>query len=97
MYYVHKHQIALQYGGPEEGGWWYESGTPTGFVLGPLNDEEAAYDQSRALNALEHERRKRDEEYDYTSVLAKLSSHYSYMVDTSPTPEPYPTERPHYE
>lgn len=97
MYYVHKYQIALQYGGPEEGGWWYEAGTPTGFVLGPLTDEEGAYDQAYDLNKLEQERRKREEQYDYTSVLAKLSSHYSYTVSTDATPLSYPATRPHYE
>jgi len=28
MYYIHKYEIAQQYGGPEEGGWWYKMGEP---------------------------------------------------------------------
>lgn len=95
-FYVHKHEVGLEYGGPEEGGWWYDVGVPTGFVLGPLT-EEAAYEQSRALNELEHERQEREEDYDYTSVLSYLSTHYAFSVQDEPTPVPYPQERPHYE
>lgn len=96
MFYVHKHDIALQFGGQEEGGWWYESGVPTGFSLGPIEDEEAAYEQARALNGLEHKRAKQ-EEYDFTSVLSFKSNHYSYSVHSHATPRPYPETRPHYE
>lgn len=96
-YYVHKHDVALQYGGPEEGGWHYVSGVPTGFVLGPLSDEEDAYCQARALNGLEHERAERDEDYHFSSVLAYKSVHYSFSVEDFATPIPYPQERPHYE
>jgi len=97
MYYVHKHAISLEYGGPEEGGWWYEHGIPTGFSFGPIEDEENAYAQSRALNELEYERREREEKYDFTSVLAKLGNHYAYTVEDFSTPVPYPSTRPHYE
>lgn len=97
VWYVHKHEISLEYGGAEEGGWWYERGWPTGFSFGPLTDEEAAYEQARALNELEHERRKREETYEFTSVMAKMSHHYSYTVEDFATPEAYPKERPHYE
>jgi hypothetical protein len=26
--YIHKYEVSQQYGGPEEGGWWYEAGYP---------------------------------------------------------------------
>lgn len=97
VFFVHKHAISLEYGGPEEGGWWYEMGIPTGFSLGPITDEEAAYEQTRALNELEHERRKVEEEYDYTSVLAKMSNHFAYSVEDYAEPKAYPERRPHYE
>jgi hypothetical protein len=97
MYYIHKHQVALEYGGPEEGGWWYTVGIPTGFSLGPIGDEELTYEQCRALNKLEDERREREEKYDFTSVLAKQSNHYSFTVEDFATPVAYPQERPHYE
>lgn len=96
-YYVHKHQVSLEEGGPEEGGWWYTAGIPTGFSLGPIEDEENAYAQSRALNSLEDERRERAEEYEFTSVLAKMSNHYSFTVEEFPEPVAFPATRPHYE
>ncbi len=97
MFYIHKHQIALESGGPEEGGWWYTVGVPTGFSLGPIVDEELTYEQCRALNELEHERQEHEEAYEFTSVLAKMSNHYSYSVEDFETPVAYPQERPHYE
>jgi hypothetical protein len=97
VYWVHKHAVALQYGGPEEGGWWFDVGQPTGFSMGPFTDEEAAYEQCRKLNELEYERREREEKYDYTSVLSHMSDHYSYTVEDYPDPKPFPEVRPHYE
>ncbi len=97
MYYIHKHQVALRSGGPEEGGWWYTEGVPTGFSLGPIVDEELTYEQCRALNRLEDERREHEEKYDFTSVLSYESNHYSFTVEEFATPEPFPQERPHYE
>jgi hypothetical protein len=97
VYWVHKHEVSLQYGGPEEGGWWYDEGYPTGFSFGPFTEEEAAYEQSRKLNELELERREREEMYDYTSVVAYRSNHYSYSVEDFPVPVHYPERKPHYE
>ncbi len=97
MYYIHKHQVALEYGGPEEGGWWYTIGVPTGFSLGPIVDEELTYEQCRALNELEYERREHEEKYEFTSVLANMGNHYSFSVEDFATPEPYLKGRPHYE
>jgi hypothetical protein len=97
-FYVHKHVVTLLYGGPEEGGWWYDAGTPTADWQ-PLKfeDEEKAYAKCRELNASERERAKRDEDYDYTSVLSYRSNHYGYSVTESSIPQSYPETRPHYE
>jgi len=97
IWYIHKYDVRLDYGGPEEGGWWYISGIPTGFSLGPITNEEAAYEQARVLNQLEDERQEREEEYDFTSVLSFKSNHYDYRVEDYPTPEPFPKGRPFYE
>lgn len=96
-YYVHKHEVELMSGGPEEGGWWYTAGVPTGFSLGPIDDEELTYEQCRALNELERERQEHEEQYEFSSVLSYRSTHYSYTVEDFPVPEPFPQERPHYE
>ena len=96
-YWIHKHEVSLEYGGPEEGGWWYTSGVPTGFSCGPFINEEAAYQECRALNELEHERREREEDYDFSSVLSYRSNHYSYTVENYPEPRVFPETRPFYE
>lgn len=31
-YYVNIYQLSRNYGGPEEGGWWYDSGSPVGAI-----------------------------------------------------------------
>jgi hypothetical protein len=97
VWWIHKYEVALAYGGPEEGGWWFDTGVPTGFTMGPFTDEEAAYEQCRVLNYLEYERAEREETYDYSSVLSYRSNHYSYSVEDSPIAEPYPKVKPHYE
>src|SRR5262245_54454125 len=99
-FYIHKHDIRQEYGGPEEGGWYYESGVP---VEGwnPADhvffEKEAASAECRHLNLTERDRAKEEEEYEYTSVLSYRSTHYSYDVSEDPTPYYYPEYRPHYE
>ena len=101
MWYVHKYQVSQQYGGPEEGGWYYKHGTP-------VDDDDprkrviffhelSARMHSRYMNGVEMERRKREEEYDYSSVLSDRSTFYEYRVSEDPTPAEFPAERPHYE
>jgi len=101
-WYIHKHDIALEYGGPEEGGWYYESGVPVEIeewnpAHHQFEDEDDAYATCRGLNAQEIERRDAEEQYEYTSVLSFRSNHYAYAVEDNPTPYSYPSYRPHYE
>ena len=48
-YYVNAYETRLVYGGPEEGGWWFDTGTPTGQSWGPFATLEEAWDQQAAL------------------------------------------------
>lgn len=101
MWHVHKFQVAQQYGGSEEGGWWFEAGWPAPMASSPLvrvafDEEDQAYAVARALNDYEDERRK-GEDYDYTSVLSDRSSFFSYQVSEEALAVPYPESRPHYE
>lgn len=92
-FYIHKSEVALNYGGPEEGGWWFDAGTPSeDWKVLEFDTEEQAYEKCRQLNDLEHQRRDANEDYDYTSVLAHRSTHYSYSVEDYPDPE----QRPYY-
>jgi hypothetical protein len=98
-YFIHKHDVRLCYGGSEEGGWWYDAGTPVEDWVpeGPFMDEEDAHTRCRELNDQEHERAKKEEEYDYSSVLSYRSTHYGYSVHETTVMTSYPEVRPHYE
>jgi hypothetical protein len=97
MYYVHQYEVWLAYGGPEEGGWWYDCGEPVLSAVATFEDEEEAFKACRELNADERDRRERDEYHDYSSVLSSESTHYSYDVSDSPRAVSYPSERPYYQ
>lgn len=102
-FYIHKYRIRLEYGGPEEGGWWFKSGIPArehgqpvAVFTGPRAEEEAI-DYCYELNQKERERRDNEEDYSYHSVFAYRSKHFEYDVSENPRAEAFPTERPHYE
>ena len=99
-WYVHKLYTQQEYGGPEEGGWWYSQESP----IDPDSDEymrplvflteEMAYDACRILNSEEYERRK-DLQYQYTSVLSYRETFYTYDVTENEIYIEKP--RPYYE
>jgi hypothetical protein len=77
------------YGGPEEGGWWYDVGkavrsTQVAFDLGALSAEEQAWCDEENL----HRRS------DVGSVLSE--GRYAVRVEDGPAAD-FPAERPHYE
>ena len=99
-YYIHKHKVAQFYGGPEEGGWWYEAGYPCedwDTSLAKFEDADDAYAACRALNDAEYLRRENENRYEYTSVLSDHDDFFGYSVDDTPEMTIYPQERPHYE
>lgn len=96
-WHVHEFDISQVYGGSEEGGWWFDSGNPTGRKLGPFDCEETAIRYCRGLNDVENNRQEEEEDYGYTSVLSYRSNHYSWRVENSAVAYPYPANRPHYE
>lgn len=97
-WYIHKHETALAYGGPEEGGWWYDTGVPVeDWEVLSFTSEDAAYEVCRQLNDEEDTRREEEEQHKYTDVLSGQSTFYSYSVEEYPVPQPYPMVRPHYE
>jgi hypothetical protein len=43
LHYLNAYEVTLGYGGPEEGGWWYDIGTPLASVpVRTAADEDAA-------------------------------------------------------
>lgn len=97
MFYIHKFQVSLEYGGPEEGGWNYKAGWPVeNWQTVMVEDEETATAIVVALNFRERERRN-DEPYEWHSVHSHQSQFFEYDVSESSVAEPFPAHRPHYE
>ncbi len=109
-YYVTVYSVGQCYGGPEEGGWWYDAGTPES-VHGPFEDNKSAQACADDLR----ERVKPADEYhmghgahdgadpDGNGDDAYLltggrwgQDRIEIEVDTLPG-QPFPTERPFYE
>lgn len=80
---INKYIITRHYGGPEEGGWWYDRGE---FVecLGTYDSRDYAE------HALENEQERIKEEAEYCPDKLRL------LIETKPG-EDFPRERPHYE
>ncbi len=101
MFYVHKVHSSQEYGGSEEGGWWYNSETPidpADHAYEPptmFEDEDDAYEHARRKSVREHERRDRENTYNYTSILSYRDDFYSFTISESATF--HATPRPHYE
>ena len=82
------------WGGPEEGGWWYDAGELLERPVRYFKTEDAAYAYARRL--VRHlDRVNRKSRYEYSSVLSE--GRYTAMVnDGHPLPG-FPMTRPHYE
>jgi hypothetical protein len=92
-YTVAFYEIDRAYGGPEEGGWWFDTGS---FVRmsRTFKTEAAAYAYARRANALLRviQRCGRD----VSSVLYEGGQHAARVYDHLPPPF-YPATRPCYE
>lgn len=51
--YVNVYEISRNYGGPEEGGWYFDAGVPVTSILVELTDDENA-DLTDAIEQYEH-------------------------------------------
>lgn len=94
VFYVNKYFINRAYGGPEEGGWWYDVGE---FVepAAMFTDEDEALVFCRGLNrALDAAGGENEGLPPLHSVTS--TGRWSYMVEDRPG-EDFPTYTPHYE
>ena len=86
MNYVNVYAVSRSYGGPEEGGWWYDTGTVVTSV--PVIDRETAEEIADTLRT----------EYPDTGRSSSVLGGADYRVRVEDTPAAsYPTERPRYE
>jgi hypothetical protein len=95
-YIVAVYDTALAYGGPEEGGWWYDHGSLTR-IMRIFRHKEGAYRYCRRLNGHLHSRLygpnqgKREK----SSVLS--DGVFQAAVYTDYAPKHFPEVRPRYE
>ena len=88
--YVNAYGVVLAFGGPEEGGWWYDAGDPLASV--PVANREQAIEALRTLHGKLAEQYAPDNRWQSSGSTPDLSlcveDHFA---------QPYPAERPHYE
>lgn len=93
MYYINEYSINREYGGPEEGGWWYETGK---YIT--CHGIAAAF--TLALNIKEEKLpiviRKREEENQHPTGSVLCTGWSTIFIDTEPGKD-YPTKKPIYE
>lgn len=91
MYYVNEYLCNREYGGPEEGGWWYDTGE---FLEchGVFKHESEAYDHMDSLNRYLDDRQKdlEDEECVNCTGFPRIFVEPHEGKD-------YPEHAPHYE
>ena len=85
------------YGGPEEGGWWYDCGEPSPEHLKHLrvfsNRAEARLHCHGMQEMLD-----REDNVGRSPISSVLSTgQYRALIDEDKLPEAYPAIRPHYE
>lgn len=87
------YEIDRAYGGPEEGGWWYDCGTLRR-IARTFKTEDAAYAFARRANRLlcTFQRTHRS----VNSVIYNGGRYAAHVYDTPPPPF-YPETRPTYE
>lgn len=92
-YVVAFYEIDRRYGGPEEGGWWYDCGE-LHRVLRVAVSEDAAYAVAARANRLMDrlQRGRRD-----VSSVAYEGGRYAAHVFEGTVPRVFPEDRPHYE
>ena len=92
-YIVALYEIDRAYGGPEEGGWWYDCGELRR-VLRVVPTADAAYDLAARANwlmdRLQHGRRD-------VGSMAYTGGRYSACVFEDTAPRAFPETAPHYE
>ncbi len=95
-YIIAVYDCQQRYGGPEEGGWWYDSGSLVR-ITKRVRNEGVAYAYCQRLN---HRLRSRligpnQGKREYTSVLSDGEYQASIWEDTAP--RSFPDRKPHYE
>lgn len=88
--YVNAYEVTRQYGGPEEGGWYYDEGTPVASMpVTTAKDEEAVLAIMRSVLEPQYKgRRGRHSVIGEEDLLVRVEEHMATA---------WPQERPRYE
>jgi len=84
---IHLHNVHLQYGGPEEGGWWYEVGVPY--------QTHCIFSKKQCINRLLELTQDLDL-YDQPPIDDSRQLTALQVTLGKGVAEPYPSERPYY-
>ncbi len=86
--FVCVYDVGREYGGPEEGGWWYDTGDPMWETAAAFATEAEAVKYADLLRA----------DFPPTGRRSSVLGGDDYNVEISrELPAFYPAERPHYE
>jgi hypothetical protein len=91
-YVVALYETDKAYGGPEEGGWWYDTGTLVRIIKVFKNEDKAWEYVNRATPSIDKVLNK--DRYPVSSVLC--TGWYSLEVHEDIAPQTYPTKTPRY-
>jgi hypothetical protein len=90
------YHTALRWGGPEEGGWWYDAGS-LARITRVFRHEERAYAYSRRLNAKLRNRTYGPNQGKREKSSAASDGVYEALVWEQHAPKGFPDVRPRYE
>ena len=94
--YINAYLVGNAYGGPEEGGWWYDYGTPLASVPMEVADIKLAHETPEVI-ALKEKliAMFKDQEWGHMHSAGGGEAVRAW-VEEAPA-APYPEEKPHYE
>lgn len=87
IYYVNVYEIDRSWGGPEDGGWWYDSGEPVASI---------PFDTLREAEAFRDAMNKKFPHSGSSSSVAYSGGDYAVFIEHK-FARPYPERKPHYE
>lgn len=90
-YWVNGYMLERPYGGPEEGGWWYDAGTPTGESFGPFTTLEGAREFRDRV-----EERHADRNADRWPLHSSLATDLWALLVEEGAPKAFPECTPQY-
>lgn len=95
-YSIAVYELDQAFGGREEGGWWYTTGTLVRVLRVNIRNQERAYRICRRINSLLHYRFERSGKRPLSSV-AYAGGYLAAEICEGNAPEHFPDQRPFYE